>query len=191
MPAYKFTLLVCVSAVFFHSCKNANSGSTYRKISGHVPGTFRNLEDPAFTKNEDTVYYKDKRFSGYITGLYPNKDTCLVMGYLNGLQEGYTRKWYPGKKLMEERFYIQGGKEGTHKGWWENGKPKFVYHFANDEFEGQVTEWFSSGKLFRVFNEKMWWDNGAIRANYVIVNGEKFGLSGQKLCINKNLNQKK
>jgi len=198
MPFSKIAFLLYLFILLFCSCENVNTGNYAKKAPGQVPQTYYSALDPAFSKVQDTLFYKGQRFSGYVFALNENKDTSLVMGFLNGLQEGYTRKWYPNKQLLEERFYIQGGKEGKHRGWWENGIPKFTYHFVNDEFEGPLTEWFSNGKLYRQFNyknghesgsEKMWWDNGTIRANYVIVNGEKFGLFGQKLCTNKNVKQ--
>jgi hypothetical protein len=30
----------------------------------------------------------------------------------------------------------------------------------------------------------MWWENGLIRANYVVKNGRRYGLIGLKLCVN-------
>lgn len=186
-------LLIAVLSISIYSYPGRKPQTSQIKLPGHVPARFYNAADLAFSKNQDTVYYDQQHFSGYIYVLYPNNDTACIIGYLNGLQEGSTRRWYPNKQLAEDRFYIQGGKEGIHKGWWQDGKPKFVYHFANDEFEGLVTEWFNTGRLFRLLHykkgyeigsEKMWWDNGRIRANYVMVNGQRFGLSGQKLCIN-------
>jgi len=99
---------------------------------------------------------------------------------------------------MEKRTYLAGRKVGIHLGWWPDGKPKFYYELNNDAYTGLVKEWFSNGTPARVFHykdgqedgsEKMWWEDGRIRANYVIINGEKFGLSGQKLCTNNNLKQ--
>ena len=195
MCSIKFPFSLYFFLLILFSCEQVKTGVIAIKIPRQVPRKYYPVRDQAFSKVQDTLFYKGLRFSGYVFAINENQDTSIVMGFLNGLQEGTTRKWYPNKKLLEERFYIQGGKEGTHRGWWENGRPKFTYHFVNDEFEGPLTEWFSNGKLYRQFHyknghecgsEKMWWDNGTIRANYVIINGEKFGLFGQKLCTNKN-----
>ncbi len=193
MRFFVLAIVIVLIGVSTYSRLDRNPMSSVIKLPGRVPGKFYNATDLAFSKNQDTLYYNQQHFSGYVYALYPNNDTAFIIGYLNGLQEGNTRRWYPNKQLAEDRFYIQGGKEGIHKGWWQDGKPKFVYHFANDEFEGLVTEWFNTGLLFRLLHyqkghevgsEKIWWDNGRIRANYVMVNGQRFGLSGQKLCIN-------
>ena len=33
-------------------------------------------------------------------------------------------------------------------------------------------------------SQKAWWQNGVIRANYVVKNGRRYGLIGLKLCMN-------
>ena len=189
----KFIMLITFFMGCLQSCINHSVDGQLKK-PGIVPDLYYNAVDPLFRKSQDTLYLNEHLFSGYLYAMYNPTDTALIIGYLNGLQEGRTRKWYTNKQLCEERWYVQGGKEGVHRGWWEDGKPKFVYHFLNDEFEGLVTEWFNNGKLFRQFHytkgyetgsQKMWWENGAIRANYVVTaDGQRFGLSGQKLCIN-------
>ena len=76
----------------------------------------------------DTVYLKDKKFSGYLFDLYPNlKDTMVVEGYLDGLLNGLTRKWFENKILMEERNYLNGKKNGKKCGLL--GKWKNEVHF--------------------------------------------------------------
>lgn len=168
------------------------------KTPKKIPAKYINEINSALSKNQDTVFYHKKPFTGHVFGLFAAGDTAFVVGYYHGLLEGITRKWYPNKQLMEERLYINNHKEGIHKGWWPDGKPKFIFEVSNDEYIGFYKEWFSNGHMARWFHykngqeegsEKMWWDNGKIRANYIIINGEKFGLSGQKLCINKNLKE--
>lgn len=160
-----------------------------------IPAKYVNQLNSELSKNQDTIFYQKKKFTGYVFGQFSGGDTAFVEDYYHGLLEGITHKWYPNKQLMEERLYINNHKEGIHKGWWPDGKPKFIFEVSNDEYIGFYKEWYSNGHLARCFHykngqeegsEKMWWDNGKIRANYVIINGEKFGLSGQKLCINKN-----
>jgi antitoxin component YwqK of YwqJK toxin-antitoxin module len=189
----KYISLIGLWVLSIYSCSDRKNDTVHVKTPGHVPGVFYNMTDPAFIKIQDTVFYNSHPFSGYLFSLYRNKDTSSIIGYLNGLQEGSTRRWYPNKQLMEERFYVQGGKEGNQKGWWEDGKPQFIYHFVNDEYEGLVTEWFNTGKLYRQFHyekgyetgsEKMWWADGTIRANYVVKDGQLYGLMGRKICIN-------
>ena len=80
-------------------------------------------------------------------------------------------------------------------GWWPAGNMKFSDTAVDDKFEGEVKEWNSAGLLYKDFHykngneegsERLWWDNGTVRANYVIRNGKKYGMIGVMLCANPN-----
>ena len=155
--------------------------------------TILNVVDTALLFHVDTLYYKDKKFTGTIFKLYPNLDTAFIGHYLNGLEDGLQKKWYPNKQLLESRLFSQGKKIGKHIGYWEKGNIKFEYYFKNGEHEGVLNEWYQGGQRFKEFHykngyeegsEKMWWENGTIRANYVVKNGRRYGLIGLKLCMN-------
>jgi len=155
--------------------------------------TILNVVDTALLFHVDTLYYKDKKFTGTIFKLYPNLETAFIGHYLNGLEDGLQKKWYPNKQLLESRLYSQGKKIGKHIGYWEKGNIKFEYYFKNGEHEGVLNEWYQGGQRFKEFHykngyeegsEKMWWENGTIRANYVVKNGRRYGLIGLKLCMN-------
>lgn len=165
------------------------------RIAKTVPSVYVSAGDKNFQQHQDTVYYKNAFFTGYRYALYPAGDTAVLQSYFNGVEEGFQKKWYPNKQLAEERFYINGKKEGTHKGWWENGKPKFLFSLYNNEYEGEFSEWNAAGLLIKLFHyrhgyeegsQRLWWDNGAVRANYVMKKGKKYGLIGLKLCNNPN-----
>jgi antitoxin component YwqK of YwqJK toxin-antitoxin module len=186
--------LICI--FLLDSCGTVKPEVAVVNRPGIIPSIYKPADDPGLVKVQDTLYYGGILFSGHIFYLFTNRDTAFVIGYLHGLQEGLSKKWYPNKQIMEERLYVAGRKEGSHRGWWPDGKPKFYYELTNDAYTGLVKEWFSNGTLCKVFHykdgqeagsEKMWWENGTIRANYVIIDGEKFGLSGQKLCTNNNI----
>jgi antitoxin component YwqK of YwqJK toxin-antitoxin module len=158
-----------------------------------IPALYISATDRGLQQREGYLYYNSARFSGWLYDLYSTGDTSLLVSYAAGKEEGWCRKWYQGKKPMEQRFYINGKKEGTHKGWWPDGKLKFHYSFNSDEHNGEAKEWFSNGKQFRLFNykkgyedglQKMWWEDGRVRANYVVRDGQQFGLIGRKLCRN-------
>lgn len=188
--------VLLLSFVLFNiiSCTHKkNSNTTELKIPKTVPPNYINVNDSGFVKHQDTVYYRDKYFTGYQFSLYPTGDTAFIGSYFNGVEEGIQRKWYANKQLAEERFYINGKKEGTHQGWWPDGKQKFMFEVNNNEYNGEFKEWYSSGLLGKQFHysngqengsERLWWDNGTVRANYVIRNGRKYGLIGLKTCIN-------
>jgi len=158
-----------------------------------IPDVWVSHSDTAFHIVNGIAYYKGSLYTGHLADMFDKNDTALSMCYCKGLAQGVCRQWYPNKQLAAERYFVNGSKEGVHKGWWENGGPRFEYHFLNDEYEGEVKEWNRAGSLYKIFHyrkgheegsEKLWWDDGRIRANYVVKNGERFGLTGQKLCKN-------
>ncbi|HEX2684603.1 MAG TPA: hypothetical protein VHL77_11750 [Ferruginibacter sp.] len=198
---YKGVPVKLCGAIFlclFFSCKNKPPETAAEikpepKIAKIVPPVYVNATNRDLSKHQDTIYYKGKFFTGFRYSLYSNGDTAALDSYFNGVEEGMQRKWYPGHKLQEERFYINGKKEGTHRGWWPDGKEKFYFTVNGDQYEGEFREWYASGLLQKHFHysngreegsQRLWWDNGAVRANYVIRNGKKYGLIGLKTCVN-------
>lgn len=60
------------------------------------------------------------------------------------------------------------------------------------ELQGIANEWYRNGQPYKAFHykmgyengsQKMWWENGIIRANYVVKQGRRYGLIGLKLCM--------
>lgn len=182
--------LLFLAVAFFLSCKQKNE--TIR-IPKTVPSIYTLASDSGFHFNQDTLYWKTKKYSGKQYFLYPNKDTAFVKSYLNGMLEGEQKQWYPNGVLAEKRLYISNKKEGEHQGWWDNEKPRYRYQFYNDDYHGEVLEWYYTGQFFKKFHyengheegsERLWYENGTVRANYVIKKGKKYGLIGIKLCKN-------
>ena len=133
-------------------------------------------------------------FTGRLTANYVNKNLKSEVFYTDGKKNGSEKYWFENGDLAQERFYINGFKSGIHKGWWKSANPKFVYHF-NDRgaYNGEVKEWYRSGQPYMSFNyengkekgsQRLWKMNGTIKANYEVVNGERFGLIGLKKCSN-------
>ena len=187
LPGYILWCIFCIS------CSTSKQKIPELRIAKTVPANYINTTDSGFVNHQDTVYYKDHFFTGYRFSLYTNGDTAIIQSYFNGVEEGFQRKWYTNRQIAEERFYINGKKEGVHKGWWPDGKQKFLFEAVHNEYNGEFSEWFASGVLAKKFHyvngqeegsERMWWDNGAVRANYVIRNGKKYGLIGLKTCVN-------
>ncbi|MFC2109824.1 toxin-antitoxin system YwqK family antitoxin [Bacteroidota bacterium] len=139
--------------------------------------------------------YNHQLFTGELIDFYDtptNSKPKLSCFYKEGEKHGIELKWHENGTINTKRIYKNNIKIGIHKAWWENGNPKFEYHF-NDSgaYTGVLKEWFQTGQPYRFFNyengreegsQKMWKPNGAIQANYVIVNGERFGLIGLKTC---------
>ena len=60
-------------------------------------------------------------------------------------------------------------------------------------YEGDVKVWYPDGSLFQHFKykkghedgaQKVWKSDGRIKANYVVRDGRRYGLTGVKNCIN-------
>ncbi len=142
----------------------------------------------------DTVFFKAEKYNGFLYQLSRNSiDTIAIEGYINGLLSGDQKKWFPNRQLMEERYYRQGKKNGKQIAYWPNGNKRFEFVAKDDGYEGELREWSENGHLFHLANfvngqeegaQKMWYDNGKIRANYVIIQGKRYGLLGTKNCKN-------
>jgi antitoxin component YwqK of YwqJK toxin-antitoxin module len=157
-----------------------------------LPNKYVNSKDRFLSFHEDTLYYQNIKYSGYIFDHSANGDSLFLGSYFNGVEEGVFKKWYPNNRLAEDRTYHLGKKVGKHIGFWEEGKPKFEYNFIEGELDGLANEWYRNGKAYKSFHytmgyeegsQKMWWESGVIRANYVVKQGRRFGLIGLKLCM--------
>lgn len=190
-----------VASLIFQACgsnhnvplnkPSAFQATTNGKIK--VPNVIKNSTEKGFTIHQDTLFYNQTKYSGFVYALYNAKDTMSLLSYFNGIEEGVQKKWYPNKKIASNRFYHAGKKIGKHVGFWENGQAKFEYYFLDGEHHGIAKEWYRNGNPYRIFHyahgyeegsQKMWWENGVIRANYVVKNGRRYGLIGLKLCMN-------
>lgn len=189
MKFFSFFLLF----LLMNSCAEKNSEELVFK-SETIPKIFKDKNTENFTLKSDTLFLNNQKFSGYLFELNSNKtDTLSSESYFDGLQSGKSKKWYDNKQLMELRNYYQGKKNGKQIAYWENGDKKFEFTAINDACEGEMKEWNSDGKLIHLANykdgqeegtQKLWYDNGKIRANYVILNGKRYGLLGTKNCKN-------
>ncbi len=172
-------IFVCIHLM---SCKNEEAILVVAESSKEV--VFKN----------GLIYHKEALFTGQLVSYYNSiqkniKSTCF---YKKGKKNGVEKRWYLNGQLNSLRTYTESVKTGIHQGWWKNGKQKFIYHFNEvGEYQGSVKEWYSSGMLYRDFNysrgkeegsQKMWKRNGNLKANYVKLNGERFGLIGLKKC---------
>jgi len=196
------TQLLFISVFFFACDLNSKTSQNTKPASSilpvgkiGVPLIYKPSADKGFTLHQDTLFYNETKYSGFVYTLYNVKDTMQVAGFLNGLEEGIQKKWYSNKQIASIRDYRAGKKIGNHLGYWENGQPQFEFYFENGEHHGVAKEWYQNGQVYRTFHyengyeqgsQKMWWENGIIRANYVVKNGRRYGLIGLKLCMNPN-----
>jgi antitoxin component YwqK of YwqJK toxin-antitoxin module len=142
----------------------------------------------------DVVFANELPFTGKLYTLYPGLgDTAEIAFYRHGIEHGVLMRFYPGGVVKDQRAFENGRKVGTFTSWWVNGKKKLEYLFENDEYQGRCREWNAEGLLIKEMNyergheqgpQKMFYDNGKIRANYVVINGRRYGLLGTKNCVN-------
>ena len=184
---YPISVLTCLTLL--SACNNKDGDS--RGAAAAVPNTWVHVNHSKVHQQQGVLYYNSLPYSGYVYHLFPNSDTLKQTSYIQGKEEGWVKIWYNNRQLNELRFYIKGNKEGIHKGWWSDGTPKFEYRFHNNEHDGELKEWYANGRMARWFHytkgyeegsQKMWWENGDVRANYVVKDGERYGLTGQRLC---------
>lgn len=138
------------------------------------------------------LFYKDMPYTGLVQTYFEGYVLKSDIQYEKGKKQGAENHWYKNGSKLIARFYLEGLKSGIHKSWWKNGYLKFVYHFnTNGEYQGSVKEWYKTGQIYKDFNyikgkevgrQRLWRLDGAIRANYDVVNGERFGLIGLKKC---------
>jgi antitoxin component YwqK of YwqJK toxin-antitoxin module len=156
--------------------------------------SFISRQSLLISEKEEVIYFKNKAFNGILFEMYPNqKDTFSTVTYEDGLMNGISKKWFPSHRMMEYREYQKGKKNGKQIAFWENGFKRFEYDAKNDVIDGIFREWTANGKLFHFATyvdgreegvQKMWYDNGKIRANYIVLNGRRYGLLGTKNCKN-------
>jgi len=192
------SVIIAFVMIFGISCKQDNSTALKDLSLRGIPTRFVLKTDSGITTKNDVVFWKDSTYSGYLYELdAAGKDTLLLECYVDGLLNGDCKKWFPKnqqtKQLKEERTYLDGKKHGMQVAYWENGNKRFEFTAVNDGYEGEMREWSKDGKLFHLAHfkngqeegeQKMWYENGKIRANYVILNGKRYGLLGTKNCKN-------
>ena len=187
-------LLIGILLIWGISCKQDMQKLASKSDVNLIPQIFILKSANGIIIKNDIVYWRDTAFSGFLYEINPeNKDTLLWEGYRDGQLQGDCKKWYPNKQLMEERHYLAGEKNGTQRAYWPNGNKRFEFTAVKDICEGEMKEWTIDGRLFHLAHfvkgqeegvQKLWYENGKIRANYVIINGKRYGLLGTKNCKN-------
>ena len=195
-----FYIKFILACIFFQACNTIDPTHSFDVPVASdtlqpeivLPNQYLNRKEQFLSFHQDTLYYQDKKYSGYIYDHFENGDSAFVGSYLNGIEEGVFKKWYRNNQLGEYRTYHEGKKVGKHVGFWEDGQPKFEFNFIAGELQGIANEWYRNGQPYKAFHykmgyengsQKMWWENGIIRANYVVKQGRRYGLIGLKLCM--------
>ena len=153
-----------------------------------------NQKEVELSQVRGILYANEQVFSGTLYTLYENStDTLSVRSFLDGKEHGTWKKFFSDGNLEESRHFMNGKKVDIYDAWWSNGQQKLSYQFLNDEYNGTNSEWNMTGLLISEMNYKMgheegpqkvWYDNGKIKSNYVVKNGRRYGLLGTKNCVN-------
>ena len=187
-----------IAFIFFQcSPKEENGVSIISKNSteiSHEKMLSFSADNPQISFENAGVFYQGKPFSGTLFRLdSQTHDTLKIESYLKGNRHGKWIQYFPGHVLKEFRTFDQGKKTGAFVQYFPTGKKQQAYHFQNDEYQGLAREWNESGVLIREMHyvagheegsQKLFYDNGQIRANYVMKDGRRFGLLGTKNCVN-------
>lgn len=187
--AHRAQLRNSLSLLIFLIVIGCNPSSKKKGVPVYINSVNRNLK-----MDNGILFLNNRLFSGIVYTLFSSgKDTAETAGFLEGKENGFRKRYYPNGQLKEVREFENGFKVGTYRAWWDNGRKKLEYNFANDEYEGTCREWNYEGGLVKEMNykhgyedgpQKMLYDNGKVRANYIMVNGRRYGLLGTKNCVN-------
>lgn len=187
-----------IAFVFFHCSSNEdNEASLFSKNSteiSHEKMLSFSADNPQISFENAGVFYQGKPFSGTLFRLdSQTQDTLKIESYLKGNRHGKWVQYFPGHVLKEFRTFERGKKTGAFVQYFPTGKKQQAYYFQNDEYQGLASEWNERGVLIREMHyvagheegsQKLFYDNGQIRANYVMKDGRRFGLLGTKNCVN-------
>lgn len=140
------------------------------------------------------MYRNGKPFTGTLFSIFPSTtDTAERASYWDGREHGNWSQYYPGGAFRQQRAFDNGQKVGDYIAWWETGRKKLLYHFEQNEYEGTCQEWNEQGVLIQEMNyhkgheegmQKLFYNDGKVRANYTIIDGRRYGLLGTKNCVN-------
>jgi antitoxin component YwqK of YwqJK toxin-antitoxin module len=181
-------------SILFTGFFGCNTNAPKNSVHISFPTSLLNKSEQQISMSNGLLVINDSAFNGTLFTLFPSsKDTASIENYMDGKEHGEWRKYYASKKTKEKRFFTNGQKTGEYIGWWENGNKQLQYFFVADEYEGTCKEWSETGFLNKIMNYKnghedgqqqWWYDNGKIKANYIIKDGRRYGLLGTKNCIN-------
>ncbi|MEO0337694.1 MAG: hypothetical protein AAF242_00630 [Bacteroidota bacterium] len=148
-------------------------------------------ETAGFARQSGRLYYQDTLFSGYLTTYYSNGQLKSKTGYTQGMRQGGDLGWYPDGSLLQIRYYHLGQKVGIHTGYWPTGNYKYRFHFEEDLHHGAAQEWYPNGCLYTSYQyqngkedgpQQSWNPDGSFKANFVTIDGHRYGLIGLKKC---------
>ena len=201
VPLGRYLSSFLIAIVFFQCSSNEDNGASFfsKFFTNSTDVSNEKIrvilaDNPQISFENDGVFFQGKPFSGKLFRLdLQTQDTINIESYLNGNRHGNWIQYFSGHILKECRTFHQGKKVGAFVQYFPSGKKQAEYNFQNDEYQGLAREWNESGVLIREMHyvagheegaQKLFYDNGQVRANYVMIDGRRFGLLGTKNCVN-------
>ncbi len=113
--------------------------------------------------------------------------------FVDGRLEGLSVKWFAGGQLSQVAHYRRGRLHGEKKVWTLAGAHVLTshLHYENGKPHGPQLKWYPTGELYKKLNLNMGREeglqqgfrkNGALYANYEMVDGRLYGLKKASLC---------
>ena len=146
--------------------------------------------DSDLVRIQRTVHYKGSPFTGTLRTT-DTDGSVVESSFYDGQRNGIETSTYSDGSLRYERAWKNGKREGKFESWWPDRGRKTISYYAKDVLEGELKEWFSDGTPARVFHyasgkeegsQKMWFEDASLRANYLVVDGRRYGSIGPKGC---------
>jgi antitoxin component YwqK of YwqJK toxin-antitoxin module len=172
--------------LLFTSCPNPGKHATEFKVISDTTTGLKAVNG--------ILYLNDTLFNGTVVSIFTGTaDTGAIMNFKNGAEDGVWKKFFPNKMPEETRQFDAGKKIGEYLAWWPNGNKKLQYRFKEGEYDGTCYEWNESGQLVKEANykaghedglQKIFYDNGKIHSNFMVIKGRRYGLLGTKNCVN-------
>ncbi len=158
-------------------------------VQQHVAAT-----DPRLHREGARWFLADRPYSGEIDEQTAD-GARSILPLREGLMQGPVRTWYPDGRLRSERLYEGGRKSGPQRQWWPDGRIKLSAIMLADAPVGVLHSWYPSGQRFEEHRydaagresglQRVWYEDGAQRANYVVLQGRRYGSIGPKGCAGK------
>lgn len=148
-------------------------------------------DQPGYGYERGLMTLAGEPITGYVLELYPDGSVRKKSSVAGGKRNGIEEVWYENGQLKERRYYLHHLKQGEHTGWWPNGNLRFRYQFDLGEYHGEVCNWYSDGAPYSVFHfvqgqedgpQKLYREDGSLKANYTVREGRRYGLIGTKGC---------
>ena len=147
--------------------------------------------DPELALDDGVLTRSGVAVTATVVERYDSGTPKRTEAWVDGQRDGTSVSWYENGQVNEQRSFRDGRKEGRHLGWYGDGTPRFDYVFELGLLRGQALDWYPDGTPYREFTydagqesgrQQMWNVDGSLRANYVVIEGRRFGLLGSKGC---------